>query len=668
MKKFLLIISSVFQTVFVFAQFEHDTNAPIFSWKLENELSSPVEVPIDSVLDNFQIVNPIFKISPSNSFLSNIGSPVISNVFTLRSNYNDDFFFVNSYLPYLFTSNNIRFYNTKTAYSTLLYSKAGTESNKEENFDAFITQNLRPKFNLGMHYNLISAKSQYKYLNVKKHSFSIFASYTGQKYMMHTAFNINRHRNDENGGVIDSLYEEMKGTNNIKNIPVNFTGSPYSSSSSAYISDAVNRIRYMDFFIAQRLKLFTLASGIDSSNLLKKRNIAEPIVTYVFRMSRATKAYEHDSADRKFYDTLYYNPYRTYDSVANFRITNTLQLEFKTTIRGKFQAGIYGLIGNQYDMYSQYIQRPDSLAGYDSTKFNEVGAAALKNSFRDQISNTYFKAGLYTNFWNRVRANFGGTVYFIGPKAGQTLLEGVFDTRVNVMKQEYIFSVESRIENKSPSFLYENYNSNHYIWNETLSSEKKFILSSKIASPSKKFFIQGNYYVLRSLIYFNKEAKPVNADKNEIINYFSIEAGKTLRLWKIYCMNDIIYQVSGNQNVIPLPEIIIYNSTYFDHTFKFKSTKGEFRAMLGVDIYYNTQFNGYNYSPALAQFYNQDEKTIGDYPMMDAFLNIQLKRIKFFVKLQNFNSQWTEQNYYSAVSYPYNPMQIKFGLSVILSN
>jgi len=38
------------------------------------------------------------------------------------------------------------------------------------------------------------------------------------------------------------------------------------------------------------------------------------------------------------------------------------------------------------------------------------------------------------------------------------------------------------------------------------------------------------------------------------------------------------------------------------------------------------------------------------------------------VKLQHFNSQWSEQNYYSAVNYPYNQMQIKFGLSVILSN
>jgi hypothetical protein len=663
MKKFLFFILTTFQTILVFAQVEHDTNTVIYSWQLENNFSTPTEIPIDSVLDNFQTLLPIYKISPCNSFLSNFGSPYISNVFFLRNNDND-FFFLNQYFPYLLSSQNTKYYNTKSAYSTLFYSKGGNDRNKEESFDAFVTQNASSKFNYGLHYNLISAKSQYKYLNVKKHSFSIFASYTGHKYMMHTVFNINRHRNDENGGINDSIFKNSKNIEDVKDIPVNFEGTGY----YAYTSNAVNRIRYYDFLLSQRLKLFTISSKTDSSDISKKKNIAEPIVTYVLKISRSTKSYSHNPIASDFYDTIYFNPYFTYDSVANFRISNTFQLEFKTTLRGKVQAGVYGLLGNEYDVYSLYSQRPDSIkVQYDSSRFNE-SSVLLNNSTKENFSNTFLKAGLYTNILNRVRAIFSGEVYFMGPKAGQTLLEGIFDTRVNILKHDYEFRLESRIENKYPSYLLNNYISNHYIWSQTLLPENKFILSSKIAAPSNKFFIRGNYHVLRNLIYFNQEAKPVNVDKDQIINYFSIEVAKTLRLWKIYCMNDFIYQVTGNQSIIPLPEIVLYNSTYFDHTFKFKSTKGEFRAMLGVDIYYNTLFKGYNYSPALAQFYTQENLAIGNFPLMDAFLNIQLKRIRFFVKLQHFNSQWSEQNYYSAVNYPYNQMQIKFGLSVILSN
>lgn len=85
--------------------------------------------------------------------------------------------------------------------------------------------------------------------------------------------------------------------------------------------------------------------------------------------------------------------------------------------------------------------------------------------------------------------------------------------------------------------------------------------------------------------------------------------------------------------------------------------------MLGVDIYYNTSFKGYKYSPALAQFYNQDKITIGDYPRMDVFVNLQVKSVRFFFVYQHFNSDWFGQNYYSAVQYPYNKHAFKIGIS-----
>ena len=85
--------------------------------------------------------------------------------------------------------------------------------------------------------------------------------------------------------------------------------------------------------------------------------------------------------------------------------------------------------------------------------------------------------------------------------------------------------------------------------------------------------------------------------------------------------------------------------------------------MLGFDIYYNTSFNGYEYSPALSQFYVQSSSQIGNYPLMDAFVKLKVKRTRFFFKVQHFNSDWFKQKYYSAIHYPYNQLAFKFGLS-----
>jgi hypothetical protein len=662
MKKFLFSILIFYLNLDLLAQIEHDTNTVIYSWKLENNFSTPVEVPVDTVLDNFQILYPIYKISQSNSYLGNFGSPYISNVFTDRTN-SEDFFFLNQYYAYLFTQNNTRFYNTHRPFSSLYYSKGGSDKDKEESFDAFFSQNITSKINFGLNYNLIAAKSQYKYLNVKKNSFKIFSSYTGQRYMCHAAFNGNRLRNEESGGIIDSVFESgnYKFT---KDINTAFNGTP----TPDYKAYAINRLRYYDVEISQRLKLFTIASKTDTSNTERKKTIAEPILSYVFKMNRSAKAYSHNPIDQNFYKSDFFNPYYTYDSVSNFKISNTIQLEFKTTFRGKVQAGVYGLIGNEIENYRIFSEWADTNSNYyDTARYKPITtneSDTLKGINRkENFTDTYVKAGLYTNVWNRVQANFSGTLYFIGQKAGQTSLEGVFDSKIKILKQDYEFRLESRIENKYPSYLFNTFYSNHIKWNQILIPEYKFILSSKIASPSNKFSIQGNYYVLRNYIYFNKEAVPVNY--TEILNYLSISAEKTLVLWKFNFMNELVYQVTENKDVLPLPEFILHNSSYFDYNFKFKSTNGELRAMLGIDVYYNTRFEGYNYMPALAQFYIQDKKTIGNYPLMDAFLNIQLKRTRFFLKLQHFNSQWFEQNYYSTVNYPYRQMEFKFGISWI---
>jgi hypothetical protein len=657
MKVFIKIVGICF-CLNVFAQPEPDSLTIIYAWKLKNNYSSLLEVPIDTNLLKFQIYNPIYQQSISNSFLSNLGSPLISNVFSDR-NYSEDAFFINQYMPYLATSDNTNFYNTKKPFSYLYYTNGSNQQNREESFEVFSTQNITPRLNFGFKYNLISSKGQYKYLNVKKNSFQIFSSFTGKKYMAHVAFNLNRYKNDENGGIIDSVFHANYDF--IKQIPTVFNGTnePY------YTSDAQNRVRYYDVLMSQRLKLFTLSSKEDTSSGAKKRNIAEPIVTYVFKLNRATKTYDHDPIASDFYDTIYFNPYRTYDSISDFKITNTLQLEFKTTFRNKVQASVYGLLGNEYETYGLYSEGVDTLGSpYDTTRFNPDTLVNYNN--KEKLSNTYFKAGLYTNLWNRVQANFSGTLYLSGQKAGQTSLEGVFNSKLIIFKKEFGFNVMCEVENKIPGYLLKNYHSNHFMWEQSVNPEYRFHLSSEIEAPSNNFGLKGNYYLIRNYIYFNSEAKPVNYNQN--LNYFSIEVIKTFRVWKIFSQNELIYQISENKIVLPLPDFVLYNSTYFDHNFRFKKTNGELRTMLGVDIYYNTSFKGYNYSPALAQFCIQDNETIGNYPLMDAFLNIRLKRTRFFFKLQHFNSKWFEQRYYSAVHYPYNQFSFKFGISWIFYN
>jgi len=67
--------------------------------------------------------------------------------------------------------------------------------------------------------------------------------------------------------------------------------------------------------------------------------------------------------------------------------------------------------------------------------------------------------------------------------------------------------------------------------------------------------------------------------------------------------------------------------------------------------------------PATGLFYNQVEKKLGNYPYLDLFLNLKLKRTRFFLKLEHVHSGLLNANYFGALHYPMNARMFKFGLS-----
>jgi hypothetical protein len=148
------------------------------------------------------------------------------------------------------------------------------------------------------------------------------------------------------------------------------------------------------------------------------------------------------------------------------------------------------------------------------------------------------------------------------------------------------------------------------------------------------------------------------------MSLFSIGLEKEFVLWKLHFYNKLIYQVSENRAVIEVPALLYYNSTYLNHTWKFKITGGSLQTMLGMDIRYCTNYNAYSFNPSWSLFYQDGKQTIGNYPFVDVWLNVKLKRTRFFAKYQNISSTWwNRKDYYYAASYPANPKTFKFGLT-----
>lgn len=154
---------------------------------------------------------------------------------------------------------------------------------------------------------------------------------------------------------------------------------------------------------------------------------------------------------------------------------------------------------------------------------------------------------------------------------------------------------------------------------------------------------------------------PVQARSN--VQVFSVNLRQNFKFGILHWDNNLTYQTSSNQAVIPLPKFAVYTNLYL----KFKVAK-VLDVQLGVDCDYYTKYKAVSYQPATMTFYNQDKIECGDYPFMNAYVNMKLSRVRFYVLMSHVNQGMTGTNYFSMPHYPLNPRKFQIGLSIDFPN
>lgn len=121
---------------------------------------------------------------------------------------------------------------------------------------------------------------------------------------------------------------------------------------------------------------------------------------------------------------------------------------------------------------------------------------------------------------------------------------------------------------------------------------------------------------------------------------------------------------SSKPSIIPLPELSVYSNMYL----LFRIAK-VLHVQLGVDCRYYTKYKSEAFQPATLTFHTQDEIEVGNYPFMNAYINMKLKQTRFFVMMSHVNQGiFGGNNYFSLPHYPLNPSMFQMGLSIDFSN
>jgi hypothetical protein len=604
-----------------------DTNNVEF-WQFTSQTHELELYRYDSTLTLFHISNPANRNSINNSFLGNMGSAVQSNLFFVP-NPKTDFIFIQTFTPYVFQSSAATYYKVQ-----MPFTKFGVNAGPgdEQDIDVLHTQNINKYFNAFIHFKSYTSEGQY--INQEnRNSTGIFGiSYTQGRFATHANYVFSKISSEENGGIVDNAF-----------ILDTTLSSP--SDINTRLTDGTNYMKDRQLFIDQKIGFFK-TNVSDSA----QRGAYWFSLQYNYQMHKTNRIYEDTDDSYTDYDlqsqNLYkhtYNGTTTFDSSFFQSKTQFLRINLEENPKSYPFVGAYFGIGQQANNY--YFFNKDTLFSYTQSA---------------QKSSQYLEGGLYRLKGKKFSFSANYTYFFHGYRQNDFALDGFISQRFGKQKKEVVLKAEAGQYRNTPDYLLQKYYSNHYRWNNNFDAEYRSDLKFSVELPGLHTKMGSRFALLKNYIYLDTDALPQQYD--QAFTVLDVFADNQFNFWKFGTITRLNYQKTSNDRVLPLPEFSGYFALYFAPNVYFKDTHGHMKFQLGADVSYWTKYYGQAYSPALAMFHNQNYQQIGDYPFIGAFWNVEIKRMRFYIRYEHANYGLMGKNYFLAPNYPSNPSTLRYGL------
>lgn len=599
-------------------------NPKVGSWKISDYGTFQDSIVLDTALDNFQNYHLVFQNSLTATYLGNYGLPAIDNDFFNR-NHDVDFLFSQTREFYMLTPAKLQYYNTHTPYTRLDFSQSENMVIKNETrFNVFHSQNVNPDLNFTFRINLSKSAGQYTAQDSRNNFITLYSSYTGQNLRLFSGFITNGAKNSENGGLTNEQDIFNGAETELLNVNLNASKSLFKS--TYYFVNGEYRFGKM------------IKTEGDSVPTLFR-----PILGIVFNSQYERHRQEfidEEVAENTFFENTYFGEDYTKDSIRFNRLSNVFQLKQYENSQRKYSFGKRAFIG------------------FDLDKTLSPGAdTAIITSIVNNYTNVYAGGGIFRetgSFWNW---KFDGKIVFAGAKAGETELRGLITKPFRVANDSTAALVISgNINNTAADYFQNEFYSNHYRWNNDFKMQQRMNVNGSIVSQTQKLRLSANYALINNYIFFNREGIPEQTGKELLV--LSAFADKDFALKNFHFHARALWQQVSDENYIHLPDFSAFVSAYY----KFVISKVLF-TQIGVDTRYNTKYYADAYSPSTGLFYLQSEKKYGNYPYIDIYANLRLKRTRAFFKLSNIGTNFLDGEYFTSPGYPMPRSTFRFGLS-----
>lgn len=588
---------------------------------------------VDTSIEKIHMLNPYMYDDLSYTYLTRSGYPFLSNNIKTRIELDDYFFPLNYFSTFIQDSRSTYFYDTKRAFSSLTYKFSGEASSKEEFVEVIHTRGLSDHTNMGLHYNLFSNTSRVDNQQTNDHCLNFYVRNSGKVYLNYFQLYYNSFSFSENGGIVADSAVDYTNADRLNGFNTNLT-----NASSKIVRFGLNTTHELKFGQSQ--------SDNDTIDLPKKDYGS---VVYMFSLETNKKTYFENDSNIEFYSRYYSKSHLLNDSLILDKMTNKILLNSPLLV--KYLPNLRVSATNV--IYNSFHGRVIDTIVY----------SGAKNKSWQSYSQTWITSD-FNQTLNKFLLNITWDSYVLGYGLGDQLFK-ISTTFFADSAMAMSITGVAKSELRKPSFLTSSIFSNHYIWNkgDSLNRSKKQELTGILSIDRLNTNIIASYILYSDMVYFTNLGI---AQTHENLNIFDFTVRNKLKIGKFSTENIVTYQ-KFDKTYFHLPELIFYNSTEFQHTFRF-STGGKLYAKLGVDFKYQTKYKPDTYLPSLGVFglTEESDNTVflaGNHLVSDVHLTFKVKNVSFYIKYSHFNAKYAGISTFNAAHYPMLPAILSYGIN-----
>ena len=570
----------------------------------------------------------------------NLFSPhQINNFFDRRNSH--DYLFVNAYSLFAYRPEDVLYYDTRIPFTNVSYFTSGSSLQSNDRLRINFAGNMTSSFGIGSFLDYVYARGEYTSQATKPLKWTSYLYYDSDQYKATITYNLSKLANQENGGISDREYV----------LNPDFYDNSFTEPHTMPINleDTWNDMDTWNVHLNHNYDLGVWNEMInpeDSTDVWDEFTSVASIFhavdfehyDHTFRMNKNA-----DQTDNKdYYKDKFINKSLTHDSTAYSSFSTYAGIRLNEGFNRWSQFGISAFIGYQHQSYTMM---------QDTLQYDFIE--------RNHSSNNFFLGGQISRQQSK-HFKFDATAKFCfygDDKFGDLELTGNLQTVIPAGKKDSItVDASGYICNQNPSYLLNHYFSNHFKWSKDFTTVKNLHVEGKFRYSLTGTEARAGYDHISNYIYFDASDGLPRQTSREI-DVFSAEFSQKLHWRALHFDNRVLLQTTTQDDILPLPSIVWES----DLSLRFVIAK-TLTTQLGCTGYYYSKYYAPTYQPATQQFCVQQDIKCGGYPLFNAYVNCNLKRIKFYFMYSGLGTNTFNNNVFLMPYYSLQSSRMEYGV------